>query len=579
MNADNECPLRSSNPPAWPGTEIFPIVAIRPIPYSFVYYYNDKGVREHMDLLSIKQVEAEAEKQGNGKDNIYDKYIDNIRDLIREVCNKVVDCNFNTILLTGSFERFDEVLAILNEREESDPEKRKNELFVILESGWLFNSPSCAISALKRYINEDLVNAWQVKDEPKPQSWGDIMNFNDVCAEYNQLTLAYGMTSSIDRNRLSLFNLAASVKEGWIGRFSQGPSSEATKYMNYLENLHRLYKPFIWSYDMYPIMYNINKDTSEVTDELTVDYDNFYKYLNLFSTISRTYNSKFWAYAMCMEHYDLGTGNKTTQSRPAPTIGQLRFEIFNALAFGAQGIVYYQFGLGDPKIYIDQRSGQVDVAAPLEFEFNFQVTENPISGKYEPTNPETQDGYPKYYIKGLKEADPNKDIYKIVQQANEELNLWVPIFLGCEVVGYRHRRHSSVYPHIDESEIPLLAPNEDFGCIKNIELPEGNVHGVFVSMFKNKSPKKNSQSRNYIAIVNEDPLGPISIRVYVDGLATPGYYTIDKLKNQGEITQSDSNDFVTTANNEVPEMYKDFDLQAGEMVVIFWDKKMNYPDP
>lgn len=185
------------------------------------------------------------------------------------------------------------------------------------------------------------------------------------------------MTSSIDRTRLSIFNLAVSEEKKWIGRYYIDGNDNNGGYYPYLENLQTLYKPFIWSYDFYPILSKLVNNSP--TNELDIKYNSFYKYLKFFSRISRKYNSKFWAYAMCMEHYQLKDNDKINieHYRPAPSKGELRFEIFNALAFGAQGIVYYQFGIGDPKVYIEDRSGQVDVKAPLEFEFNFEVEYDP----------------------------------------------------------------------------------------------------------------------------------------------------------------------------------------------------------
>lgn len=150
---NEECPLRSSNPPAWPGSQTFPIVAMRQVPYAFVYLKNETRVR--LDLISQYDIKKYA-NEITGHDYSYNTYIDRIKELLREVYSSVVDCNFNTVLLTGSFFSFNESLNILNEKEENHPDKRKYDLNVILEAGYLYNSPGCAISALKRYVNENL---------------------------------------------------------------------------------------------------------------------------------------------------------------------------------------------------------------------------------------------------------------------------------------------------------------------------------------------------------------------------------------------------------------------------------------
>lgn len=148
--------------------------------------------------------------------------------------------------------------------------------------------------------------------------------------------------------------------------------------------------------------------------------------------------------------------------------------------------------------------------------------------------------------------------------------------MGCRIKSYRHR--SSYNP----GNIGILYENEPFGCIKNIIIASNISNhyynrGVFVSWFENTL--SDGKTRNYIALVNEDPENSITIRVYVDGEVLPGFITRNTIQNSDLAQQLEMNQFKSIAKTEIPEMYTDFHIEAGDMAVVYWDRAKNYPIP
>lgn len=116
-----------------------------------------------------------------------------------------------------------------------------------------------------------------------------------------------------------------------------------TKYLNaYAEIAGSGKKPYLWSYDLYPIREKnalLNGQYGVVADNgtLTVSYERFYKDLEIFNARARANSGVFWAYVQSMVY------KLSSNYYPKALAAYLRFEIFSALALGAQGIVYWTY--------------------------------------------------------------------------------------------------------------------------------------------------------------------------------------------------------------------------------------------
>lgn len=130
---------------------------------------------------------------------------------------------------------------------------------------------------------------------------------------------------------------------------------------------------------------------------------------------------------------------------PIPTEGQLRFEAFNALAYGAQGIAFWSY---------TQRTRNKDekyFSAPIDSNGNRTI------------------------------------IWDRVCTINKEIEFFSDIFLGCDVIKVVHagKQYTGTTPY-----------SSKFGFIKNLET---KGMGVVVSHLQNNN-------HDYIMIVNHDAL-------------------------------------------------------------------------
>ncbi len=124
-----------------------------------------------------------------------------------------------------------------------------------------------------------------------------------------------------------------------------GDTTEAsyTTYLNaYAKNAGEGNKPYLWSYDFYPIKEKnalLRGEYGVISDngKLTINYERFYKDLEIFRDRVKANGGVFWTYAQSMV-WAIGSNYY-----PKSLEAYLRFEIFSSLAMGAQGVVYWTY--------------------------------------------------------------------------------------------------------------------------------------------------------------------------------------------------------------------------------------------
>lgn len=189
---------------------------------------------------------------------------------------------------------------------------------------------------------------------------------------------------------------------------------------------------------------------------------------------------------MCMAHefYEDKTWTKLKDSFPTPTEGSLRFEVFSALLYGAQGIVYYRYGLGisaaeaaDP-----DKKGVVGntkcVLAPLSCEVE-KNSENAI----------------------INVTIHKSIIWERLKKVNGEIKAFQKIFLRCNVKGHRQ------YPYSNGATTNIETIKRYEGDISDIdeciEIAKCYGYGVLLTSLTNS--QSNGKLRHYVAIMNLDP--------------------------------------------------------------------------
>lgn len=310
----------------------------------------------------------------------------------------VVDCGFNLATSQGSVEYFKKVFSILGE----------------IKLKYLISNPQFLKQDVRSlYIDtfkqDPHLGGWLLRDEPPYDIW-------------QELSEQYKMFNREDSQHLIYINLV-----GILYKYFTGP---AKSIMEYLESYQNLFTPSIFSYDYYPI---INKNGTT-----TIEYDQFYSDLENFSFISKKMGRPFWSFCESIAY------KTKSYSRPAPTEAYLKFQSFNALAYGAQGIVYWSYSLRKSNETEKYQSALVD-------------------------------------MKGKKSK-----AWYAAQKVNKEIKKFNDIFYQCDVKEVRHTGD-----RIYKGTHKLSGVFGPFSMIRS------GKAGVLVSRIENKGNK-------YIVIVNHD---------------------------------------------------------------------------
>lgn len=128
------------------------------------------------------------------------------------------------------------------------------------------------------------------------------------------------------------------------------PNEETAEgnYRNYLIGIQNGLKPSMWGVSVHPAV--ILQSGSNYND-----YDLFYRDLQILSLISRYCERPFW-YTVCCQSYK--STNKG--STPYPTLEEMKFSAFSALAYGAQGLLYWSYRLREDEPTVFYQNAPID---------------------------------------------------------------------------------------------------------------------------------------------------------------------------------------------------------------------------
>ena len=208
-------------------------------------------------------------------------------------------------------------------------------------------------------------------------------------------------------------------------------------YKEYLERYQDNFSPAVYLFVYYPIIVQSGK--------VTVEYDRYFADLEAFSLLRRYTSAPFWAYINCQ-------GYKTSSREvPAPKLEYIRFNVFSALAYGAQGLFYWTYR-------------QIPDTSAEKF-YNAPVGTNGV----------------------------RTNTWNYVQQINAEVTALAPVFSGAELIQCKHTgsiQYSGTQMMVDPVG-PLMS------------ISSNSTKGVLVSwLFNNYSSAYISS--DYLVIVNHD---------------------------------------------------------------------------
>lgn len=388
----------------------FPIIAQDIIPRNFLAALQDVNstTNEEKDILSLC--------------NYYQSQL-------MDICKLLKEAGFNCVISSLGHYLTNPVCKLLS---------NENINYIANIQGYVGGTPWDVSNGINKFGNNENLVGYEIKDEPEFNDWGDFQfaleNPNEGYQNlpYNKVTFADGVVRALAPDKLSYFNLA-------VPEMKERPDSyhpiywkftgSCTSYRQYLDVLEMLFKPTLWSYDVYP--FTEDSDTGLIK----CLYDHFYESLDIFVNQSKKTGYPFWAYCLC-EAYDRYSNGVLQHGRPVPTVAMIRFSVFSAVAAGAQGIVYWQVGEGeDGEVYKKMQ-------AP------YYCTLNPI---LLPNNT---------LVKYSCQVEKRTEIYDAVKMVNDELKSLVigsgnnkNIFLGASFKEYGHV--GTIYKNTPEAVFPM----------------------------------------------------------------------------------------------------------------------------
>ena len=323
--------------------------------------------------------------------------------------------------------------------------------------------PQYRITRLREFINQfkdnDKIWGFMLMDEPHFDNWylpTDKMSHNTI-----DLTSTYKEVETLCPDKAVYFNLAVDVSKTWIGGLANNSSlNKREKYYRYLEMIYSKFTPKVLSYDYYPIY--------EKQDGSIQVKGSFYLYLECIGEFSTEKNLPIWAYPLSNQH-DIYAINEYTDTRykaityPKPIVSYLRFQVFSALACGAQGILYWTYGLPENK-YFNSGTYKGEV---LEEYFSA-----PLNKDLQPTS-----------------------IWNALQLVNREVNAYSRYFLNSKYISSVHAYGGGTSSIKKFEEVASF--NSTFYCINGIHISD-DAKGVMLSYLRNGS-------NHYLVIVSHDP--------------------------------------------------------------------------
>lgn len=272
-------------------------------------------------------------------------------------------------------------------------------------------------------------------------------------------------------------HLDADKRKIWIGHNST--------YNEFLDEYISKFNPPLLSYDYYPIE-TLKDDKGK--DVEVFQEDAFYQNLLMFANKSKQYNIPFWAYCLCLKHLS-GPGGR---HYPYPTEGMMRIEAFSALAFGAQGIVYWQYRLDD--LNSETSSCQTSQSSPT-------LNEGTQIGGIDSIGSSTfmgadENGVP-VYGHGI-----TTSVWQSIKNINRDIIKENKKFFNCKFISHQICFGDEEYSMNGEAGLDIIKESGKGFLMTHIETPDPNERD------NNGKPVINK----YIVIVSRDPFNSQEIR-------------------------------------------------------------------
>ena len=224
------------------------------------------------------------------------------------------EAGFNILRKSLDYSQIDECLKLASE----------NHIYIMV-CPWDIKDVGKIPEIVRRYKGNPNVWGYGVADEPVPSQFE---NLSEIVDKLEQL----------DPGKNSYINL---LPEDSPGRL------QARSYQAYVEDYVETVNPPFLSVDSYPIRRDKN-------GKIYIE-DGYFNSLWEIAKTAKASSRPFWSYVLSVKHW----------MYPAPKEEFIRFQVFSALAFGAQGINYFTYLMPD----YDKGKGEYS-DAPIDWNGN-----------------------------------------------------------------------------------------------------------------------------------------------------------------------------------------------------------------
>lgn len=427
-------------------------------------------------------------------------------------------CGFNTVVYNGSKEECLEFFQILNNN-------RLSALKVITQPPLMTTASDYRVfvNTLKNYTN---LGGWMCDQNPNMYEIGGVNNA--VLNPYGvNLKTIKNLIETEDSNHMCFPMLQTDM--------TLAEMSPYKTFSSYIQFVRSKLDVSVWSVLFKPIWNELvgtfeptNQNPDEeylyyvqnlgITTQISCHIEEYYQiYEKLLST-----HLPIWGGICVQQSVQMSWEGNVEKELPVLYYETLRYQVFNALAYGAQGIFYWGYGEADSEWKTKKVDGQSCeympnpmLLAPVNnrnptYEFNGEVEYDKIS--------KNNLTYQWYLIRKINQE---LAVYKDTNDKNVE-----SIFLGASVIDVVHTPLSKLEPYfafnhrddtsdaatqedkknLSQANIKIFNKADGFAFVSNIVCSGA---GVVMSWLKKKG-------KNYLLIVNHDPFYSQTINITYD---------------------------------------------------------------
>ena len=262
--------------------------------------------------------------------------------------------------------------------------------------------------------NLDIVNHYR---DMSPV-WGYFVKDEPDASQFSLLASNDSLLRSYDASKLRVYNLLPAVSSAQLG---------SKDYESYVSDFVSAVNPSFISFDIYPV--KTDKKGKIFIEPI------LYKTIEVIRKVSEESGRPFWSFNLSTPHWNY----------PVPKREYLRFSVFTALAYGAQGLLFYTYLMPD----FDKNVGEYG-NGPIDW-----------NGK-------------------------RTEVWYVVRDVNKEVKNLEKVFLGAKVLDV-----SQTGMRIPEGTKRLTTLPDPFGIL------ESDGEGFTVSHLQNGDAE-------YLLIVNRD---------------------------------------------------------------------------